>query len=493
VLDSGSIPCSGSPVDVTAPNTPTNLTATTTGSTHVDLSWTSATDNVGVTNYEIYRDGALIDTIGSTTSYADNTVVGSISYKYKIRAQDAVGNFSGFTSEVPVTAPFLFWDDFESGDLTTKWTSVTGLTVQSQEVYDGAYAARQTSTGAQTSAYKTLASGQSDIYARLRFKIISLSSITYLLKFRTSGGTALLSVYVSSANKLGYRNETGGGANTDSTTTVTNGVWHDLQAHVTINGTSSQVEIWLDGVLVGDLSDTLSLGTTTIRRVQLGDNTGGTYDVAFDNVLVNNILIDMTPPTVTLSEPSDSAIVREDVTLTADASDNSTIDRVEFFADGNLIGTDPGLGLWLEAADDQPADLLLEVGVSVRVAQDGHVGVHSGDGIGHDVEVLGRVQRHVDPRHRPDLLGPLPRTVDDEFGVDVPGIGAHPRHPAVARRHPNYPGALDDSGPTQPGALGEGERQIGRIGPPVGGQPDGPDEVVDPHHRIVFQRLFGGE
>jgi hypothetical protein len=339
VLDSGSIPCSGAPVDLTAPSTPTNLTANTSGSTHVDLSWTSATDNVGVTNYEIYRDDLLIDTINSTTSYADNTVVGSVPYQYKIRAVDAAGNFSGFTNLIPVTAPFLFWDDFESGDLT-KWTSVAGLAVQSQEVYDGAYAARQTSTGAQTSAYKTLASGQSDIYARLRFKIISLSSITYLLKFRTSGGTALLSVYVSSANKLGYRNETGGGANTDSTTTVTNGVWHDLQAHVTINGTSSQVEIWLDGVLVGDLSDTLSLGTTTIRRVQLGDNTGGTYDVAFDNVLVNNILIDMTPPTVTLSEPSDSAIVREDVTLTADASDNSTIDRVEFFADGNLIGTD---------------------------------------------------------------------------------------------------------------------------------------------------------
>jgi Bacterial Ig domain/Calcineurin-like phosphoesterase len=361
VLDSGSIPCSGAATDTTAPHTPTNLTASASGSTHVDLNWTSATDNVGVTNYEIYRDGELIDTIGSTTSYADNTVVGSFSYQYKIRAIDAAGNFSGFSSQVTITAPFLFLDDFESGDLSN-WTNITGLSVQSQEVYDGAYAARQTSTSAPTSAYKTLASAQSNIYARVRFKIISLSSITYLLKFRTSTGTPLLSVYVSNANKLGYRNETGGGSNTTSTTSVSNGIWHDLQTHVSINGTSSQVEIWLDGIRIEDLSGTLSLGTALIRRVQLGDNTGGhIYDVAFDNVMVNKTIIDMTPPTVTLSEPSDNAIVREEVTLTATASDNSSLDRVEFFANGILIGTDftsPYNMIWdSSTASDGPVTL----------------------------------------------------------------------------------------------------------------------------------------
>ena len=141
-----------------------------------------------------------------------------------------------------------------------------------------------------------------------------------------------------------------------------NGVWHDLQAHVFINDTSSQVEIWLDGVSVGDLGNTKSLGSTAIRRIQLGDNTiGHIYDVAFDNILVNNIFIDMTPPTVALSEPSDNAIVREDVTLTADATDNSTIDRVEFFAAGNLIGTDytsPYNLIWASSAvGDGPVTL----------------------------------------------------------------------------------------------------------------------------------------
>src|SRR5215216_1980328 len=79
ILDSGSIPCNGAPTDVTAPGTPANLTATASGSTHVGLSWTSAMDNVGVTNYEIYRDDELIDITGITTSYADSTVDGSVS------------------------------------------------------------------------------------------------------------------------------------------------------------------------------------------------------------------------------------------------------------------------------------------------------------------------------------------------------------------------------------------------------------------------------
>ena len=221
VLDSGSIPCSGAPADGTAPTAPTNLTASTSGSTHVDLGWTSATDNVGVTNYEIYRDDALIDTINSTTSYADNTVVGSVPYQYKIRAVDAAGNFSGFSNQVLVTAPFLFWDDFETGDLT-KWIpgSGAGLTVQQQEVFEGSYSARQTSTGIQTWAYGELTAGQNDVYYRLRFKILSLSSLTYLLKFRTNDGTPLLGVYVTNTNNLGYRNEVGIPANITSTTTV---------------------------------------------------------------------------------------------------------------------------------------------------------------------------------------------------------------------------------------------------------------------------------
>jgi hypothetical protein len=340
VLDSGSIPCSGAGADVTPPSAPTNLTAASVGFTHVDLNWTSATDNVGATGYEIYRNGELLATTGIITSYIDTTVVSSLSYQYQVRAVDAAGNQSAFSNLVTVNAPLLFSDGFESGTMTTNWTQNTGINVLQEEVFDGSYAARATSTGSAKWAYKQLSAAQNEVYYRLHFKLINLVSNVYLMRFRTSTGTSLLGVYVTNTGKLAYRNDVAALATT-STTTVTTGIWHDLQVRVLINGTASQTEVWLDGVRIDALSKTESMGNTAIRRIQLGENsTGRTFDVAFDNVTVNTNFIDMTPPTVTLTEPAENATVKEEVTISAAASDGSAIERVEFFANGSLIGAD---------------------------------------------------------------------------------------------------------------------------------------------------------
>jgi hypothetical protein len=47
----------------TAPSAPTSLSANTILSNQLNLLWTASTDAVGVTNYLIYRNGSLIDTI----------------------------------------------------------------------------------------------------------------------------------------------------------------------------------------------------------------------------------------------------------------------------------------------------------------------------------------------------------------------------------------------------------------------------------------------
>jgi len=340
VLDSGSIKCSGASADTTAPNAPTNLTATSESSTHADLSWTSATDNVGVTGYDIYRNGTLLTTVSAVTSYTDNTVAGGVTYQYQVRARDAAGNVSGLSNIATVTtAALLFSDNFESGNFS-KWTSITGLIMQQQEVYQGLYAARQTSTSAATWGYKQLDSTQTNLYYRLRFKIVSMASNVYVLKFRTSTGTSLLGVYVSSTGKLAVRNDVAP-TTTTSATNVATGAWHDLQTRVQINGAASQYEVWLDGIHIDALSKTETLGTIPVGRIQLGDNSGArTYDVAMDNVQVNPNLIDGVPPTVGITEPVENAAVRTDVALSADASDNVGVDFVEFLVNGVVVGTD---------------------------------------------------------------------------------------------------------------------------------------------------------
>ena len=63
VRDSGSVSCDSSRADTTPPSDPTGLTATATYKTNIDLSWSASSDNVGVTGYKIYRDGAYLTTV----------------------------------------------------------------------------------------------------------------------------------------------------------------------------------------------------------------------------------------------------------------------------------------------------------------------------------------------------------------------------------------------------------------------------------------------
>ena len=154
---------------------------------------------------------------------------------------------------------------------------------------------------------------------------------------------------------------------------------------------------------------------------------------------------------------------------------------------------DPRLRLRLEATDDEPAHLLLEVGVAVGVTQDRQVRVHAVERLGDHVEVLRRVQGHGDADPGGDLLGPLPGTVDDDLRLHVAGIGADAGDATASARvlgeHVGDPHALDHAGTALPGALGERAGEVGGVGLPVTGEPDGADEVVDLHQRVALLRL----
>jgi chitodextrinase len=90
------------PADAAAPSPPPGLTAKAASSScRVKLSWSPSTDDVGVTGYRIYRDGAAIATVG-LTSYADSSVVGSTRYRYAVSALDAADNESALSSTVKV-------------------------------------------------------------------------------------------------------------------------------------------------------------------------------------------------------------------------------------------------------------------------------------------------------------------------------------------------------------------------------------------------------
>lgn len=80
-------------VDTAAPTVPGALKTTTVGSNSIGLSWTASSDNVGVTGYNVYRNGALVGT-SSSASYTDTNLSASTAYSYTVSAKDAAGNTS---------------------------------------------------------------------------------------------------------------------------------------------------------------------------------------------------------------------------------------------------------------------------------------------------------------------------------------------------------------------------------------------------------------
>jgi chitin-binding protein len=84
-----------SPADRQAPSRPSGLWASpSTSAARIYLGWSASTDNVGVAGYKIYRNGAHVATV-TTTSWTDDGLAYNATYQYGVSAVDAAGNESG--------------------------------------------------------------------------------------------------------------------------------------------------------------------------------------------------------------------------------------------------------------------------------------------------------------------------------------------------------------------------------------------------------------
>ena len=352
VMDSGSVSCTPSSNDTTPPTPPTGLTANPLGSNRVDLNWQPATDNVGVVSYDVSRNSQFLCSVpGSSTSYSDTTALPSTTYTYAVGARDLAGNSSPPSGSATATTPSgsgvpVFSDGFESGNLNG-WTNI-GLAAQGAEVSSGSWAARATTSSAAAWAWQGIPS-ETNAYYRLRFKLLSLGpNNVYLMKVRTATGTSIGGVYIDSALTLNYRNDAGA-VTVRSPKVVSTGAWHELQVHYVINGLSGQIETWLDGTKVTELSKTDNFGTTPLGRIQIADNSGArAYDLAIDDVVVDTQFISTTPPPDT-SPPSPpgnfgaSPISSGRIDLGWTPSlDNVGVVAYDLFRDGEPLDSVPG-------------------------------------------------------------------------------------------------------------------------------------------------------
>src|SRR5690625_3148995 len=85
--------------DVTTPTVPGSFRASDVGQNQISLRWNASSDDVGVTSYTIHRDGNHLTTVsGSTRTFTDSGLRAGTTYRYTIRAGDAAGNWSAFST-----------------------------------------------------------------------------------------------------------------------------------------------------------------------------------------------------------------------------------------------------------------------------------------------------------------------------------------------------------------------------------------------------------
>ena len=90
------------PPDVTPPAVPANVTGTAVSLSEIDLSWTASTDNVAVTGYRVFRNGALMGT-STATFFANGALSPGTPSTYTVAAFDAAGNTSALSTPTIVT------------------------------------------------------------------------------------------------------------------------------------------------------------------------------------------------------------------------------------------------------------------------------------------------------------------------------------------------------------------------------------------------------
>ncbi|MFE7753612.1 fibronectin type III domain-containing protein [Streptomyces sp. NPDC057418] len=99
--------CGGSAeADTRKPTAPEGVTAQAGSATSVHVMWEQASDNQGITGYEVYREGRKVRSVPAAKLMTDiEGLTASTAYTFTVRARDAAGNLSAPSTAVPVTTP----------------------------------------------------------------------------------------------------------------------------------------------------------------------------------------------------------------------------------------------------------------------------------------------------------------------------------------------------------------------------------------------------
>ncbi|WP_276979287.1 reprolysin-like metallopeptidase [Flavobacterium filum] len=268
--------------DTTAPTAPTNLTAAGTTQTSTNLSWTASTDNVGVTGYDVYRDGSLLASVTGTT-YTATGLTASTTYSFFVRAKDAAGNVSGNSNTVSVTtqsapapdttaptAPTLSALGTTQTSTNLSWSGATdNVGVTGYDVYqNGTFLASTTATtyvatGLTASTAYTFNVRAKDAAGNISVNsnTVSVTTLANTVTYCTSRGNSTADEYINRV-QLGTINNLSGnnggyGNFTNLSTNLVRGTSNAITITPGWTGTvySEAYRVWIDWNRDGDFAD----------------------------------------------------------------------------------------------------------------------------------------------------------------------------------------------------------------------------------------------
>jgi fibronectin type 3 domain-containing protein len=341
-LDAGS-------TDTQPPTAPTNLLASASGSSQINLSWGAAGDNVGGTGYRVERcQGASCSSFAqiattTTTSYSDTPLSAGTSYSYRVLAVDAAGNagpYSGVASATtgtsenpPLVAAYSFGEGTGSTVTDSSGNGNTGTIVGATWNAGGKYGSALTFNGT---------SSRVDIPDSPSLHLTTGMTLEAWVNPTTSpnGWRDIVykgndNYYLEGSTTTGSRPAGGGtfggsNANAFGASPLTTNVW----THMAVTYDGSTIRLYVNGVLAGSQAKTGTI-TTSSNPLQIGgDNFFGNqyFNGSIDEVRVYSgalsvaaIQADMATPIDTGGGSPDTQPPSATGPLTASATGSSQI------------------------------------------------------------------------------------------------------------------------------------------------------------------------
>jgi Zn-dependent metalloprotease len=261
------------PAPDTQPPTAPVLSSTSKTQTTIALSWTAATDNVGVTGYDVFVNGGQNNTANITTrTYTVSGLTSGTTYSIYVTAKDAAGNktpsntisvtTSGSVVETLVKE-YYFETSLEnwvpSNTSNCVWTNNSSYAFEG----NGSVMIRSSNTNATTPTISL--AGFSQVEVRFYFTAVGMeSNKTFNLRYSSNNGSnwSTIATFTSASTSSGTRFVTDRGFYVATITMNSTSFNSTAKFRIQNNGSNTSDIIYFDAVTIKGRTNTTGSGNT---------------------------------------------------------------------------------------------------------------------------------------------------------------------------------------------------------------------------------------